>query len=218
MVFRNAAHGSCRSMRLIDQAADTQNRMGRQSVCTGDSEKAYRRAIESVEWESEFVAFCEKQHPRLVGALSLYCGDRVLAEELAQDALSRACRDWRKVRRLGAPGAWTHRVAINLANSHFRRVSAESRAKRRLQEDQRAYGDPGLDRAAAMDIRSAVASLPRRQRTALILRYYVDLSVRDVAEAMECPEGTVKTLTSKAIASLRQSLSLHELKEVPDAY
>jgi DNA-directed RNA polymerase specialized sigma24 family protein len=41
-----------------------------------------------VEWESEFAAFCIKEHPRLVGALSLYCGDRVLAEELAQDALS----------------------------------------------------------------------------------------------------------------------------------
>jgi RNA polymerase sigma factor (sigma-70 family) len=178
--------------------------------------KARPGAIETVEWESEFAAFCVEEHPRLVGALSLYCGDRVLAEELAQDALSRACRDWRKVRHLGAPGAWTHRVAINLANSHFRRAAAESRAKRRLQEDRRAYGDPGLDRAAAMDIRSAVASLPRRQRTALILRYY-DLSVRDVAAAMECPEGTVKTLTSKAIASLWQSLSLHELKGVRDA-
>jgi RNA polymerase sigma factor (sigma-70 family) len=161
-----------------------------------------------VEWESEFAAFCIKEHPRLVGALSLYCGDRVLAEELAQDALSRACRDWGKVRRLGAPGAWTHRVAINLANSYFRRVAAEARAKRRLREEQRAYRESGLDHAAAMDIRSAVASLHRRQRTALILRYYVDLPVRDVAAAMECPEGTVKTLTSKAIASSRQSLPL----------
>jgi len=68
-----------------------------------------------------------------------------------------------------------------------------------------------------MDIRSAVASLPRRQRTALILRYYVDLPVREVALVMECPEGTVKTLTSKAVESLRQSLSLPEHREVRDA-
>jgi RNA polymerase sigma factor (sigma-70 family) len=108
-------------------------------------------------------------------------------------------------------------VAINLANSYFRRVAAEARAKRRLREEQRAYRESGLDHAAAMDIRSAVASLHRRQRTALILRYYVDLPVRDVAAAMECPEGTVKTLTSKAIASLRQSLPLLELKEIRDA-
>jgi RNA polymerase sigma-70 factor (ECF subfamily) len=43
-----------------------------------------------VEWESEFAAFCAEEHPRLVGALSLYCGDRAVAEELAQDALSRS--------------------------------------------------------------------------------------------------------------------------------
>ena len=67
-----------------------------------------------------------------------------------------------------------------------------------------------------MDIRGAVASLPRRQRTALILRYYVDLSVREVASVMECPEGTVKTLTDKAVESLRQSLSQPELKGVRD--
>ena len=172
--------------------------------------------MDSVEWESEFAAFCVEEHPRLVGALSLYCGERALAEELAQDALSRACRDWRKVRHLGAPGAWTHRVAINLANSHFRRASAEVRAKRRLREEESVRKDSDLDPATAIDIRRAVSSLPRRQRTALILRYYLDMSVRDVAEAMDCPEGTVKTLTSKSIASLRQSLPLLELKEVRD--
>jgi RNA polymerase sigma factor (sigma-70 family) len=174
--------------------------------------------IESVKWESEFAAFCVEEHPRLVGALSLYCGDRGVAEELAQDALSRACRDWRKVRRLDTRGAWTHRVAINLANSYFRRAAAEARAKRRLERQQRVHTDPAVDAAAAMTIRTAVSSLPRRQRTALILRYFADLSVRDVAAAMECPEGTVKTLTRKAIASMRQSLPLHELKEVGDGY
>jgi RNA polymerase sigma-70 factor (ECF subfamily) len=171
-----------------------------------------------VEWESEFAAFCEEEHPRLVGALSLYCGDRAVAEELAQDALSRACRDWMKVRRLEAPGAWAHRVAINLANSYFRRVAVEARAKRRLREDRPAFHDPSLDPASAMTIRNAVRSLPRRQRTALILRYYVDLSVRDVAVAMDCPEGTVKTLTSKAVRSLRQSLSPSELEGARDAH
>ena len=158
------------------------------------------------------------EHPRLVGALSLYCGDRGVAEEFAQDALSRACRDWRKVRHLGAPGAWTHRVAINLANSYFRRVAVEARAKRRLQDEQNTRKDSGQDPVVALDIRRAVASLPRRQRTALILRYYVDMSVREAAEVMNCPEGTVKTLTSKSIASLRQNLPLLELKEVRDVY
>jgi len=112
----------------------TSNRKALRNVCTGDAGKAEGEVVQQVEWEAEFADFCVAEHSRLVGALSLYCGDRTLAEELAQDALSRACRDWKKVRRLGAPGAWTHRVAINLANSHFRRAAIELRAKRRLQE------------------------------------------------------------------------------------
>jgi RNA polymerase sigma factor (sigma-70 family) len=169
-----------------------------------------------VQWEAEFSAFCKEEHPRLVGALSLYCGSRGVAEELAQDALATACRDWKKVRRLGAPGAWVHRVAINLANSYFRRRAAETRARRLLQSE-RVHETSGVDPAAAIAIRSAVASLSRRQRTTLILRYYVGLPVREVALVMDCPEGTVKTLTSKAITSLRQSLPPRDLKEATDA-
>ena len=169
-----------------------------------------------MEWESELVAFCTLEHPRLVGALSLYCGDRGVAEELAQDALARAVKDWRKVRTLEAPGAWTHRVAMNLANSYFRRRVAEARADRRLQIEHRREQVASLDPADAVTIRTAVASLPRRQRSVLILRYYLDLPVREVAAAMECPEGTVKTLTRKAISSLRNRLSVGDLQEVRD--
>lgn len=164
-------------------------------------------------WESEFSAFCEGEHPRLVGALSLYCGDAGVAQELAQDALARACRDWPRVRRLDAPGAWTHRVAINLANSLFRRRAAEARARSRLNGTATPAAAP-VDPATAIALRNAVASLPRRPRTALILRYYVDLPVREVAALMGCPEGTVKTLTGRAIASLRRLLPPDELEEV----
>lgn len=168
-------------------------------------------------WEAEFSAFCGDEHPRLVGALSLYCGKRDIAEELAQEALFVACRDWRKVRETQAPGAWVHRVAMNLANSYFRRRAAETRAKRRLSSQSQGATLVQEDHPEVMAIRLAVASLPRRQRTALILRYYIDLSVRDVAILMDCPEGTVKSLTSKAVDSLRRTPSIRELQEVNDA-
>lgn len=73
---------------------------------------------------ADLAAFCRLEHPRLVGTLGLYTGDADLAEELAQDALLRACRDWDRVRTFAAPGAWVHRVAINLANSAFRSRAA----------------------------------------------------------------------------------------------
>jgi RNA polymerase sigma-70 factor (sigma-E family) len=170
-----------------------------------------------VRWESEFSAFCAGEHPRLVGALSLYCGDPAVAEELAQDALARACRDWNRVRRLAAPGAWVHRVAINLAHSHFRRKGAEARAGQRVHSMPGSEQQFGGDHDTALTIRSAVASLPQRQRVAVVLRYYLDLPVGQVALIMQCPEGTVKTLTSKAISSLRRTLSA-DLKEARDAF
>ena len=80
---------------------------------------------------AELIAFCEREYPRLVGSLGLYCGDRHVAEDIAHEALVRVARDWGRVRSMRSPQAWTHRVAINLANSHYRRRQAEPRANER---------------------------------------------------------------------------------------
>jgi DNA-directed RNA polymerase specialized sigma24 family protein len=122
--------------------------------------------------------FCIGEYPRLVGALILYTGDRELAVELAQEALARACRHWRRVERMPAPGAWVHRVAINLANSAFARRRAERAVRARLAglPDPEAGEITGPDR---LEVRGAVGQLPERQRAAIVLRYFVDLPVRE---------------------------------------
>lgn len=61
--------------------------------------------------------FCAAAWPRLVAAMSHYCGDVHVAEELVQEALVRACRRWAHVSKLSSPEGWTYRVAVNLANS-----------------------------------------------------------------------------------------------------
>jgi RNA polymerase sigma factor (sigma-70 family) len=61
------------------------------------------------------------------------------------------------------------------------------------------------DAADAIAVRDALDALPERQRGALVLRYFSDLPVAEVAAIMGCPEGTVKTLTARAIASLRKA-------------
>ena len=152
---------------------------------------------------SELTGFCREAWPRLVGALSLYTGDRYLAEELAQEALVRACERWTDVEVMDSPLGWTHRVAFNLANSHFRRFGAERRARRRLQ----AIVDlpkPEVDATDAFALRAAIASLPEQQRQVLILRYYADLPIDGVAALLEMPPGTVKTHTRRGIARLRE--------------
>jgi RNA polymerase sigma-70 factor (ECF subfamily) len=66
------------------------------------------------------------------------------------------------------------------------------------------------DSADALAVRAAVAALPTAQRQAVILRYFADLPIRDVAAVMECPENTVKTHVRRACARLRMSGLLHD--------
>lgn len=161
------------------------------------------------------VEFCRSMRPRLVGTLTLLCGDAQVAEELAQETLARLWVNWSKLHRSTAEraDAWAYRVAINLANSWWRRLAAERRARARLAMFTPA-DPPGPDLAEASAIRQAVAALPRRQRTALVLRYYADLPIGEVATLMGCAPGTVKSLTNRAISALRagyEQPSIHEV-------
>ena len=149
------------------------------------------------------MAFCAAQFPRLVRGLTFYVGSQPLAEELAQEALLRACDRWEHVRDLDAPGAWCRRVAMNLATSQLRRRQLERRTRRRLATADH-YDDP--DTAAALVVREAVADLPVRQRTAVVLRFVHDLSVRDTADEMGLSDNAVKSLTKRATATLREQL------------
>lgn len=161
--------------------------------------------------------FCADVRPWLVGALSLYCGDADVAEELAQDALARVWDRWPTVRTMSSPEAWTYRVALNLASSHYRRRAAERRAIGRALPKRR--GPETMltpDAADALAVRQAVAGLPRRQKAALVLRYYADLPVSEVAELMGCAPGTVKALTHQAVAALRTAVADTDLVEVSD--
>ena len=146
--------------------------------------------------------FCRKEWPRLVGLLVLLTGDRDVAQELAQETLVRVCRDAARVLSMDAPGPWAHRVAVNLANSHLRRLRSWRNARSRMALERAPVGDP--EPADAIAVRAALASLSQRQRSAIVLRYYDDLPVREIAAALSCPEGTVKTLLHDSIAVLRR--------------
>jgi RNA polymerase sigma factor (sigma-70 family) len=173
--------------------------------------------VEALVDEAEAVACCRRLRPRLVGMLSLLCGDAGVAEELAQESLARVWAHWPKLRELEqqAIAAWAYRVAVNLATSWVRRRIAERRAVARLAGNLLPAVAPA-DLAEAVAIRRQVAALPGRQRTALVLRYYADLPVEQVADLMGCAPGTVKSLTSKAIGSLRSRLAAPVALEVPD--
>ena len=160
--------------------------------------------------EADLTDFCQAQYPRLVGTLALYCGDRLVAEELAQETLARVCAQWTRVSDMTAPAGWTHRVAINLANSRFRRLAAERRAKERAEAGSSSADDiDDIDNLAdAVAIRTAVSRLPVRQRTALVLRYYADLPVEQVATHLRTTPGAVHQLTHRALETLRSTFDV----------
>jgi len=140
--------------------------------------------------------------------------DPALAEDLAQETLAKVCTHWRRVRKADSPSAWAHRVAFNLAKSHGRRQGRWARVQPLLAA--RPLGAVDLDRASALAVRDALATLPTAQRQALILRYFADLSVLDTAAAMSCPENTVKTHTRRALEALRLSGLLDDEIELAD--
>jgi RNA polymerase sigma factor (sigma-70 family) len=163
--------------------------------------------------DEDLVVFCRVQYPRLVGLLSLYCGDTGVGEELAQETLARVWRKWPRVHHLDHPEAWAERVGINLANSHFRRILAERAARRRMGPLQQTRE---LSSEDALSLRRDISNLPRRQREAVVLHYYLDLELVSVADRMGTSVPAVKSLLHRAIKRLRAESQKGDPSEVPN--
>ena len=162
---------------------------------------------------SEIEDFCERMYPRLVASLGLYTGDGYVAEELAQEALARAWRDWKRVHKMEHPEAWTFSVGFNLARTLWRRKAAEGKARDRLTKDP----IPDEDIADRETVRAALKELPPRQRQAIILRYYLGFSYSEMATTMDCPGATARSYVRRALQRMRVSIDPDVLKEEANA-
>ncbi len=163
--------------------------------------------------EREVAEVCQGLYPQLVGALGLFCGDRHLAEDLAQEALARLWERWTTTRRPDHPMAWCYQVGVNLARSAARRRTIEQRILRRVGSEPRPV-DSAETTIRALAVKAAILELTIRQRQAVVARHYLGLSVQETAAAMDCAPGTVTALTHQATARLRQSNLLAD----PDTY
>lgn len=136
-----------------------------------------------------------------------------------EEALARAWERSERGERIVSLRAWVFKVATNLVRSGFRRLAAERRAKALLERGGRHRAD-GLGQADAsndlVDLRRALAALPRRQREATVLRYYLDMDVREIAKALGVKLGTAKTTLFRARRALAQSLGEHDVEEATD--
>jgi RNA polymerase sigma factor (sigma-70 family) len=145
-------------------------------------------------------------YPKVRGFLELHTGDPHLADELTQETLARVWARWPRISRMTSPQAYAFRIALNLVRSWFRRLTRERRALARLGPTD-AFEDPIAERMAT---RAAVLALPRRQREAVLLRFFSGFSVEETADTMRCAPGTVKAHTHRALASLREQLPIEE--------
>lgn len=136
-------------------------------------------------------------------------GDPDAAEDLVADALLAAWERWPEVMAAGNPKAYVRRIVTNLAASRVRRL-VRGRAKLGLVGATSTGFARVPDLDGGVDLHRALATLPRRQRECVVLRYGMDLAEADVAEILRISVGTVKSQTSKGAAKLRALLNSPE--------
>ncbi|GAA3110026.1 SigE family RNA polymerase sigma factor [Streptomyces echinatus] len=161
----------------------------------------------------EFQSFMVGRWPRLMRTAFLLTGEQHAAEDLVQSTLEQVYVAWRRVGAADDPEAYVRRVMINAHARRHRRRLREFLAPRDDSGLVREVADTG-DRIAQADDRgallTALAQLPARQREAVVLRYWEDLTETQTAEAMGCSVGTVKSNAAKGIAKLRAIPGLAE--------
>ena len=153
--------------------------------------------------EADIREFLTTGYPRLVAGLTLMAGGRAAAEDAVQEAVARAWERSQRGDAIESLPAWVTRVAVNLSHSRWRRARVEQRGRERLGA---APPTPPGDADDRLDVERAIAALPRRQREATVLRYYLGLDVAEVATALGVTEGTAKTTLFRARQALATAL------------
>ena len=159
-------------------------------------------------FEAEFSQFVAARQQRLVSTAYLITRDVHAAADLTQDALVRAYLRWRKAGIPAQPEAYVRTILVRqYLTSRRRRSSTEVvMAADHLPEQ----SQENTTSDARIVLREALAGLPPRQRTVLVLRIYLDLPDEEIADHLDCATGTVRSLASRAYAELRTHPALVE--------
>jgi RNA polymerase sigma-70 factor (sigma-E family) len=159
----------------------------------------------------EFDCFAAAVSGPLLRVGHLMTGDANDAEDLVQETLLRVARRWKRVRFMDHPAAYARRVLVNLVLH-----DADRRSRQRAELWPLDGTAEAADETAARALREvddlaefrwALAQLPARQQAVLVLRYWADQPVAEVADILGCSEGTVKSTASRAAARLAELLT-----------
>lgn len=150
----------------------------------------------------DFADVYAAHHREAVRLAYLLCGDPHRAEDAVAEAFVKVYRQWR-MGRIAQPRAYIRRAVVNEVNSRFRRLALERRHAAVRTGDDRGSRASDEQVADADAMITALGQLPARQRTAIVLRYYLDLSEQDAATAMGVSVGTVKSSVSRGLERMR---------------
>ncbi|MGH3153666.1 MAG: SigE family RNA polymerase sigma factor [Streptosporangiaceae bacterium] len=163
--------------------------------------------IISADGGEDFKTFAASRWPGLVRLAFGLTGDRWLAEDIAQIALARAYVAWRRVSRADDPDAYVRRILVNASNRRFCRRRVTEQPGELPETPVASPADLIGERAALL---AALHQLPPRQRAVIVLRYWEDLTDAQIAAALGCTPGTVRSQLSRALAKLRLDPALRE--------
>jgi RNA polymerase sigma-70 factor (sigma-E family) len=152
--------------------------------------------------EEEFAEFFRASWAKLYRVALAVSGDHRSAEDDLQAAFAKVYASWGKVRRADHPEAYVRRIVLN-----------EVLGARSSVEPDRVVVSPEAGVGDRDAVWSAVRALPPRQRAVVVLRYYEDLSEAEIADALGCSRGTVKSQASSALATLRRTVGDLDLVE-----
>ena len=136
----------------------------------------------------------------------LLTGDRATAEDLVQEAFVRIAGRLGHLRDPAAFHGYLRQTVMNLSKMHFRKRATE---RTYLEREANLRPPPGADPepTASDAMRAALLRLPERQRAAIVLRFYEDLTDTATAKILNCPPGTVRSLVSRGMETLRREVS-----------
>jgi RNA polymerase sigma-70 factor (sigma-E family) len=153
----------------------------------------------------------EEHIGRAISLARLLTGDGAVGEDLAHEAFIRTAGRFAHLRQPDAFGAYLRTTVVNLSRARFRRQRLEREWLRRQDRAEplaRSPFDPD-DRATVW---AAIEALPWRQRATVVLRYYEDLSHPDIARLLRCSVGAVESLLSRAMATLRSTMTEEDVR------
>jgi RNA polymerase sigma-70 factor (sigma-E family) len=155
--------------------------------------------------DADFVDFVRRRGDHHLKTAVLLTGDWHAAEDLMQVALDKLHKVWHRLDTTTEPDAYLRRILVNTHRSWWRARWRREIPRAELPELP-ASEDLGEGRAVAEVVRSVLRQLPVRQRTALVLRFFADLSEKETAEIMGCSVGSVKTHTHRGLEAMRRLL------------